>query len=159
MEIVYTERFESPIGQIVVSASEAGIQAVSFATNSILDPKPSALTSIAIRQLENYFTGNLQEFKLPLSPEGTVFDRFVWDELQKIPYGSTTSYAAVASAMSHSKAVRAVGRANGANPIAIVIPCHRVIGADGSLTGYAGELWRKRWLLDHEARVNGTILL
>jgi methylated-DNA-[protein]-cysteine S-methyltransferase len=101
-------------------------------------------------QLEAYFKGNLRTFNVPLLPEGTDFQLRVWKELQRIPYGRTMSYLELAHGLGDAKALRAVGRANGANPIAILIPCHRVIGADGSLTGYAGGLERKRALLELE---------
>jgi methylated-DNA-[protein]-cysteine S-methyltransferase len=102
--------------------------------------------------LERYFAGTLREFALDLAPEGTPFQLRVWDELRRIPYGTTISYAELAQRLGDPKAVRAVGGANGANPIAIVVPCHRVIGADGTLTGYGGGLDKKRALLEHEAR-------
>lgn len=101
-------------------------------------------------QLEAYFKGNLRTFNVPLAPEGTDFQIRVWKELQHIPYGKTLSYLELSRRLGDEKAIRAVGRANGANPIAILIPCHRVIGVDGSLTGYAGGLERKRALLERE---------
>ncbi len=105
----------------------------------------------AADQLAAYFAGTLTEFSLPLEPAGTPFQRRVWAELQAIPYGETRSYGELARAIGNPAAVRAVGLANGRNPIAVVIPCHRVIGSDGSLTGYGGGLDRKRYLLDLEA--------
>jgi methylated-DNA-[protein]-cysteine S-methyltransferase len=105
-----------------------------------------------IEALGRYFAGELTEFKLALAPDGTIFQKRVWDELGRIPYGSTVSYGELAQRLGDPNLVRAVGRANGANPIPIVVPCHRVIGADGMLTGYAGGLERKRALLDLEAR-------
>lgn len=106
----------------------------------------------ARKQLAAYFRGELTEFDLPLAPEGTTFQRKVWEELRQIPYGTTVSYGEVARRLGRPRACRAVGLANGRNPIPIVVPCHRVIGADGSLTGYGGGLDRKRALLDLEAR-------
>ena len=106
----------------------------------------------AARQLADYFAGQLTEFDLPLAPAGTAFQREVWAALQAIPYGQTWSYAQLAEKIGRASAVRAVGLANGKNPIALVIPCHRVIGSDGSLTGYGGGLDRKRFLLDLESR-------
>jgi methylated-DNA-[protein]-cysteine S-methyltransferase len=108
----------------------------------------------AARQLAGYFAGQLTEFDLPLAPAGTPFQRRVWAALQTIPYGQTWSYAQLADKIGQATAVRAVGLANGRNPIALVIPCHRVIGSDGSLTGYGGGLDRKRFLLDLEARAD-----
>jgi methylated-DNA-[protein]-cysteine S-methyltransferase len=110
-------------------------------------------------QLAAYFAGDRQEFDLELNPVGTGFERTVWAALRTIPYGETTSYGAIATALGHPDAARAVGRANGRNPIPIIVPCHRVIGADGSLTGYGGGLPAKRWLLSHEAQHAGLTLL
>ena len=105
-----------------------------------------------IDQLESYFAGSLQRFDLPIELHGTPFQRRVWAGLQDIPFGSTSSYGALAQRIGKPGASRAVGLANGRNPIAIIVPCHRVIGADGTLTGYGGGLDRKRWLLDHERK-------
>jgi methylated-DNA-[protein]-cysteine S-methyltransferase len=110
-------------------------------------------------QLDEYFAGSRQEFDLPLEPGGRAFQRQVWHALLEIPYGETTSYGKVAVSIGHPEASRAVGLANGQNPIPIIIPCHRVIGADGSLTGYGGGLDAKRFLLDHEARHAGLTLV
>jgi methylated-DNA-[protein]-cysteine S-methyltransferase len=110
---------------------------------------PSRLRE-ARAQLAAYFAGKLLTFDLPLAPRGTEFQRTVWDELLRIPYGDTISYADLARRIGKPSAMRAVGAANGANPIALIVPCHRVIGADGTLTGYGGGLPAKRWLLDHE---------
>lgn len=106
---------------------------------------------VAAQQLHEYFTGDRQEFNLPLRPVGTDFQQRVWRALQDIPYGATWSYAQLAQHIGRPSASRAVGLANGRNPISIVIPCHRVIGANGSLTGYGGGIERKRWLLAHES--------
>ena len=111
-----------------------------------------------VAALEGYFAGKLRTFGLALAPEGTPFQRRVWDELCRIPYGETISYLELARRLGDPNAVRAVGRANATNPIPIVVPCHRVIGADGTLTGYAGGLERKRALLELEARVSGKPL-
>jgi len=115
------------------------------------DPREQPFAAAA-EQLEEYFAGQRAEFDLPLAPAGTQFQRRVWAGLQAIPYGQTWSYGELASKIGQPTAVRAVGLANGRNPIAMVIPCHRVIGSDGSLTGYGGGLDRKRFLLDLEAR-------
>lgn len=104
----------------------------------------------ASKQIGEYFEGDLQTFSLKLNPEGTPFQRSVWKLLEEIPYGQTVSYAALSKKMGNLKAIRAVAAANGKNPLWIILPCHRVIGSDGSLTGYAGGLWRKKWLLEHE---------
>lgn len=104
----------------------------------------------ASKQIGEYFEGDRQTFSLKLNPEGTAFQRSVWKLLEEIPYGQTVSYAALSKKLGNLKAIRAVAAANGKNPLWIILPCHRVIGSDGSLTGYAGGLWRKKWLLEHE---------
>jgi methylated-DNA-[protein]-cysteine S-methyltransferase len=103
-----------------------------------------------VKQIDEYFKGKRENFFLNLQPQGTDFQRSVWRQLEKIPYGKTVSYREIAGAIGKPDACRAVGNANGRNPIALVIPCHRVIGSDGSLTGYGGGLWRKRWLIGFE---------
>jgi methylated-DNA-[protein]-cysteine S-methyltransferase len=120
-----------------------------------LDP----VLATAADQLDGYFAGQRQEFSLPLELEGTAFQRTVWAALQTIGYGETTSYGELASQIGQPTAFRAVGLANGANPVSIVVPCHRVVGADGSLTGYGGGLDRKRYLLGLEQRVSGLTLV
>lgn len=138
---------ESPIGVLGISADEGGISRICIANeppSSCPLPEPVAA---AAKQLGEYFKGERRKFKLPLAPKGTPFQRAVWDELLKIPYGSTASYGEIAARVGNPKAARAVGMANNKNPIMIVIPCHRVVGSDGSLTGYAGGLEAKAWLL------------
>jgi methylated-DNA-[protein]-cysteine S-methyltransferase len=110
----------------------------------------------AARELDEYLAGTRRSFDLPLAPRGTPFQRAVWEALTAIPYGTTATYAQLATAVGRPAAVRAVGQANGRNPIAVVVPCHRVVGADGSLTGYAGGTDRKAALLDLERRVTAT---
>lgn len=104
----------------------------------------------AVSQIQDYFEGNRNDFNFKLNPKGTDFQQKVWQELLNIPYGKTMSYQELSIKLGDVKAIRAVANANGKNPLWIVVPCHRVIGSDGSLTGYAGGLWRKKWLLDHE---------
>ncbi len=114
--------------------------------------RPRHATSVARQALRDYFTGSLNALDaVAVETGGTPFQRAVWNALRRIPAGETMSYSGLAAAIGRSRAVRAVGTANGANPVSIVVPCHRVIGADGSLTGYGGGLPRKRWLLDHES--------
>jgi len=148
-------RFES-VGQpsLVVVASDLGILAIDLRNTEQAGPQSPSNKFLkqAIDQLRAYFAGELKEFDLPLDMQGTEFQKRVWQELLNIPYGETRSYSFVATAIGAPKAVRAVGAANGANPIPIVVPCHRVIGAGGSLTGYGGGLPLKRFLLDLEAR-------
>jgi methylated-DNA-[protein]-cysteine S-methyltransferase len=121
------------------------------------DGRAHPVLAAAARQLDEYFAGQREVFELPLAPRGTDFQRAVWAALRAIPHGETRSYEQVAKAIGRPTASRAVGAANGKNPIAIIVPCHRVIGADGSLTGYAGGLPVKRWLLRHERR-EGSVL-
>jgi len=148
-------RFESA-GQpsVVVVASDLGVRAIDLQNADQPGPQcPSnRFLRQAVDQLRAYFASQLRDFDLPLDMQGTEFQKRVWQELLNIPYGETRSYSFVATAIGAPKAVRAVGAANGANPIPIVVPCHRVIGAGGSLTGYGGGLPLKRFLLDLEAR-------
>lgn len=150
------EWMESPTGRLLLAADEYGLRAVSFAegrTPAQADPswkKGGNALREPVRQLRAFFSGELQQFDLLLAPEGTEFQQRVWRELQRIPYGETISYGELARRVGNPAASRAVGLANGSNPIAIVIPCHRVIGSNGKLTGYGGGLENKRWLLDFE---------
>ncbi len=141
----------TPIGPIRVVERDGAIERV-----ELCDEAPSTaqseLLQRACAQLDAYFAGTLTEFDLPLRPVGTTFERAAWSALQRIPYGETRSYSDQANAIGNPKAVRAIGRANGKNPIAIVIPCHRAIGKDGKLVGFAMGLDRKRFLLDLEGR-------
>ncbi|WP_428969194.1 methylated-DNA--[protein]-cysteine S-methyltransferase [Sphingomonas sp. Xoc002] len=148
----------SPVGELTLVASEQGLRAVLWAEERVGrvmlperrdDPAHAVLTQ-AIRQLSQYFAGERREFDLPLDPVGTAFQKTVWTGLGAIPYGETRSYAALATAIGRPGASRAVGAANGRNPLSIVTPCHRVIGANGTLTGFAGGLAVKQWLLAHE---------
>ncbi|ABZ83539.1 6-o-methylguanine DNA methyltransferase [Heliomicrobium modesticaldum Ice1] len=157
--------YASPIGLIEIRGSEQGIWTISFAEEADGHGQrqgtgrlPPCLQACA-RQLDEYFQGARQTFSLALAPRGTAFQRRVWDALAAIPFGESRSYRQIAEAVGNPKAVRAVGGANHNNPISIVIPCHRVIGSDGSLTGYAGGLWRKEWLLNHEKRLDKEALL
>lgn len=142
----------------MITASDAGVTSISFSDGPPSRADSSWILDKAMMQLTEYFAGARTEFDLPLTPKGTDFQRRVWSELQHIPHGSTASYLSISKAIGDVKAIRAVGLANGKNPIAIVIPCHRVIGSDGSLTGYAGGLWRKEWLLRHEGALIQTTL-
>lgn len=150
--MLYTLTIDSPVGRLRIRGTETVIDEVLF---DIGDPEentpqiPSLLHECA-QQLEEYFSGKRLNFDLPLQPEGTAFQQKVWMALRDIPFGKTESYLGLSRRIGDEKAIRAVGLANGRNPIAIIIPCHRVIGSDGSLTGYGGGLWRKEWLLRHE---------
>lgn len=149
--------FQSPLGQVRVSGSEAGVSIISCvdvptelpAQEPANKPIPTPVTE-AVRQLQEYFEGKRQVFDFQMQPEGTDFQQSVWRALLEVPFGKTESYLALSRRMGDEKAIRAVAAANGRNPLWIVVPCHRIIGSDGSLTGYAGGLWRKKWLLEHE---------
>jgi methylated-DNA-[protein]-cysteine S-methyltransferase len=142
---------DSPVGPLRLVEAGGALAAVRFLDRPDEPPRGSVLDrgacTEARRQLQEYFEGRRREFDLVLAPEGTTFQRRVWDELCRIPFGTTISYRALAERIGQPAATRAVGLANGRNPIAIVVPCHRVIGANGSLTGYGGGLERKRYLL------------
>ncbi|HTQ56643.1 MAG TPA: methylated-DNA--[protein]-cysteine S-methyltransferase [Bryobacteraceae bacterium] len=140
---------------LAVTASDAGIRAIDLhaaAQPSGRENPSNSLLRRAVAELRAYFAGELREFDLPLDMQGTPFQKRAWDELLRIPYGETRSYGEIARAIGAPKAVRAVGAANGRNPVPIVVPCHRVIGAGGALTGFGGGLPMKRFLLDLEAR-------
>lgn len=141
----------TPLGQAKIIGNDKGISSIVVLDNDLPTSKyiPQELEN-CVSQLNQYFRGNLKEFDLKLNPKGTIFQKRVWNELIKIPYGKTLSYLKLSKNLGNPKAIRAVAHANGKNPIWIVIPCHRVIGSDGSLVGYAGGLNRKKWLLDHE---------
>lgn len=146
---------ESPIGELLLAGDQDGLRRVSmspFAVEPGWERDDDAFAH-AREQFEQYFRGERREFDLPLTLDGNRFELSVWAALRTIPYGKTASYGEIARALGHPDAPRAVGAANGRNPVAIIVPCHRVIGADGSLTGYGGGLERKRFLLDLEAGV------
>lgn len=141
----------SPLGWVLIEGNENGISKISVTSDEIvLSENISELFHEVVTQLNEYFDGNRTEFHFKMNPIGTDFQKKVWEELLKIPYGKTVSYLDVTNKLGDPKAIRAVANANGKNPLWIVVPCHRVIGSDGSLTGYAGGLWRKKWLLEHE---------
>lgn len=154
--MMYYSYLESPIGQLLIAGSETALEIIGFPDGKgRVDPKPEwqlekSKFGEVKQQLTEYFSGQRQEFDLQLAPSGTEFQLQVLSELQNIPFGETRSYQDVATAIARPKAVRAVGAANGRNPLPIVIPCHRVIGANGSLTGFGGGLPAKLWLLEHE---------
>ena len=141
----------TPLGKTKITGDENGILSVIVSDEKLTLSKsiPKELKE-CVAQLDEYFKGSRQQFQIKLKPEGTVFQKRVWNELTKIPYGKTISYLELTKKLGDIKAIRAVANANGKNPVWIIIPCHRVIGSNGSLTGYAGGLHRKKWLLDHE---------
>tara|TARA_R110002074_G_scaffold149035_7_gene301349 strand:+ start:20300 stop:20776 length:477 start_codon:yes stop_codon:yes gene_type:complete len=143
---------KTPLGIAKITGSSEGLSSIIVLDSEepLTDIIPESLED-AVYQLNEYFEGIRTEFQLDLNPEGTEFQKKVWLELQNIPYGRTASYMELSKLIGDPKAIRAVGSANGRNPLWIVVPCHRVIGSDGSLTGYAGGLHRKKWLLEHES--------
>ena len=143
--------YDSPIGLLEIGGNEQYIKSVFFSDSDIrqIDHPPELLAN-CVQQLKEYFKKQRKEFDLPLKPVGTDFQKAVWDALLDIPYGETESYFEIAKKLGNPNAVRAVGGANGRNPISIIVPCHRVIGSSGNLVGYGGGLWRKKWLLQHE---------
>ncbi len=151
METAY---LNTPIGSLEIKGNEDGLASVHFLETEV------EITSIisenlqpTITQLQEYFEGTRTVFQLKLNPQGTDFQKKVWNKLEEIPFNKTVSYQEIANRLGDPKVIRAAASANGKNPIAIIIPCHRVIGSDGSLTGYAGGLHRKKWLLAHECPV------
>ncbi|MEO5570106.1 MAG: methylated-DNA--[protein]-cysteine S-methyltransferase [Bacteroidia bacterium] len=150
---IYFANFDSPVGNIEIIASKYAVHALYFTeTRNVSSPQRPKILSDCIQQLEEYFRGRQKIFSINTEQKGTDFQKLVWKSLEEIPYGKTVSYLEVAKKSGDEKSSRAVGNANGKNKIPIIIPCHRVIGANDSLTGYAGGLWRKQWLLDHERK-------
>lgn len=147
--------WQSPVGLIEFGCSAAGLTGLNFVDGPRHPVSETSLLADATEQIEAYFAETLTAFDLPLDLRGTEFQRRVWAELLTVPFGQTATYLAIALALENSQAVRAVGAANGQNPVSIVVPCHRIIGSDGKLIGYGGGLWRKEWLLRHE----GSLLL
>jgi AraC family transcriptional regulator of adaptative response/methylated-DNA-[protein]-cysteine methyltransferase len=171
--MILTSYIETPIGVMVAGAVEEGICLLEFTDRRMLNTEYKDLarllkTSIEEgenkhikeirKQLKEYFEGKRKEFTVLLVTPGTGFQQAVWQELQRLPFGSTRTYQEQAEALNKPGAVRAIANANGMNRISIVIPCHRIIGSDGNLTGYGGGLRRKRWLLDHEKRYSGKAI-
>ncbi|PJK14892.1 cysteine methyltransferase [Lysobacteraceae bacterium NML07-0707] len=151
---IFHESIDSPVGRLLIAASDNGLHAIEFPQgrhplkrDARWQEGAHPLLSEAAGQLAEYFAGKRREFNLPLAPQGTDFQQRVWQALRAIPYGQTRSYAQLATAIGQPKAMRAVGAANGRNPLSIVVPCHRVIGADGSLVGFGGGLPVKTFLL------------
>jgi methylated-DNA-[protein]-cysteine S-methyltransferase len=148
--------YESPIGFIEIEGSEAGVSALTFVDGRSAQPKrrgksplPAPLAE-CLTQLDEYFRGDRKSFSVKLDVHGTHFQKRVWKKLCSVKFGKTTTYKALATAVGNPAATRAVGGANHRNPVSIIIPCHRVLGSDGRLTGYGGGVWRKDWLLRHE---------
>lgn len=142
---------------VQIKADDQFVTCIHIAPTKILEPTgPHPVLQVAMRQLDEYFSGTRTDFDLPINQPGTAFQQEVWKYLSTIPYGKTISYLQMSKQMGNPLAIRAIASANGKNNLWVVVPCHRVIGSDGSLTGYAGGLWRKQWLLEHEAKVMGV---
>ena len=169
-EMIKTTKIETPLGEMIAGATEEGICLLEFNDRKILPAEYKDLIrllnttieegdnkhlKVLRKQLKEYFDGKRKEFTIPLVTPGTSFQQTIWKELHNIQYGSTMSYLEQSLALNQPDAIRAVANANGKNRIAIVIPCHRVVGSDGRLTGYGGGLKRKKWLLDHEKKYSG----
>lgn len=144
----------SPLGITKIVGDENGIAEISVSSEGDVSTTIPSELQEAVSQLSDYFDGKRKDFNFKLNPKGTDFQQKVWQELGNIPFGKTISYLDLSKKLGDVKAIRAVASANGKNPLWIVVPCHRVIGTDGSLTGYAGGLWRKKWLLEHENPTN-----
>ncbi len=149
---LFTRWIESPIGWIETGATENGISFLYFRDARGADTESHPVLSECKSQLNAYFAGKLRNFSLPMDVQGTGFQIRVWDELVKIGYGQVLTYRDLAIRLGGANYTRIVGQANGRNPLSVIIPCHRVIGRNGSLTGYGGGLWRKKWLLEHEQK-------
>ena len=147
METAY---IKTPLGIAKFMGDENGISVISILDEGTVSVEIPIVLQEAISQLDDYFEGKRNDFTFKLNPKGTEFQQKVWQALLEIPFGKTVSYMDLSKKLGDVKAIRAVASANGKNPLWIVVPCHRVIGTDGSLTGYAGGLWRKKWLLEHE---------
>ncbi|WBX76392.1 methylated-DNA--[protein]-cysteine S-methyltransferase [Tenacibaculum ovolyticum] len=158
MSNTQTTYYKTPIGTAKIVGNENGIQSVSVLDDDFSTPLEITKTKNipiclqnCVTQLEEYFAGTRTVFDLKLNPQGTDFQQTVWNELLNISFGKSNTYLEQTKQIGDPKAIRAVASANGKNPIWIIIPCHRVIGSNGSLTGYAGGIWRKKWLLEHES--------
>ena len=144
----------TPLGIAKITGDDNGISEISASNEGECSTKTPTILKEAVSQLQDYFEGKRTKFDLKINPKGTAFQQKVWQELMNIPFGKTINYLDLAKKLGDPKVIRAAASANGKNPLWIVVPCHRVIGADGSLTGYAGGLWRKKWLLEHENPTN-----
>ena len=152
--------YKTPLGTLQIEAEDGFITEIKFLeadANSSDNKNTSAVIKSCLRELEEYFNRTRKIFSIPLKLEGTEFEKQVWNELRNIPYGKTITYEELASRLGDVKKIRAAGRASGKNPLPIIVPCHRVIGKDGSFVGYAGGIHRKEWLLAHEGAINKQV--
>lgn len=148
MDVIY---IQTPIGTAKIIGDADGISEISILSEEKISKKIPNELKECVAQLQHYFDGQRIDFTFKLNPKGTDFQQKVWQELLNIPFGKTMTYLDLSKKVGDIKAIRAVASANGRNPLWIVVPCHRVVGTDGSLTGYAGGLWQKKWLLEHES--------
>ncbi|HEX4980936.1 MAG TPA: methylated-DNA--[protein]-cysteine S-methyltransferase [Ilumatobacteraceae bacterium] len=158
--MLYRTTMPSPVGELTLVADDTALRLISFDTTDVdrevidVAAGEHPVLATATRQLQEYFDGSRTDFDIPLAPEGTPFQQQAWSVLRSIPFGATMSYGEQAAALGDRKRARAVGAANGRNPIPIIVPCHRVVGSNGHLTGFGGGIESKAWLLDHERRVS-----
>lgn len=154
MSKLFQVDYQTPIGVLEITGTDEAVNSILFAEQDVVVHPLTEETPMALKecyvQMDEYFKGERRVFSFPSISIGTDFQKSVWNELTTIPYGETGSYKDIALSIGNEKAIRAVGSANGKNKLSIVVPCHRIIGSDGKLTGYAGGLWRKEWLLAHE---------
>jgi methylated-DNA-[protein]-cysteine S-methyltransferase len=150
MSPVYFDYYDSPIGLIEIAGTSTAVIALNFVEERCREVASHSLVAEAVRQIDEYFDGKRREFEIEIALEGTDFQQQVWRQLVTVPFGCVASYQDIAKGVGRPTAVRAVGAANGRNPIAIMVPCHRIIGKNGHLVGYGSGLWRKEWLLKHE---------
>jgi methylated-DNA-[protein]-cysteine S-methyltransferase len=150
MDPVKRAFLKTPVGYLEINGSGKGIHTLTFLDFRVRVTRTPAVLKEAVTQLKEYFKGSRNTFSIKLDLKGTPFQIKVWEELLKIPYGTTITYQQLARRIGDNKALRAVGGANSTNPVSVIVPCHRIVGSDGKLVGYAGGLWRKKWLLEHE---------
>jgi methylated-DNA-[protein]-cysteine S-methyltransferase len=150
MTDMFCSYFKSPIGLVQIGGTASEVTAIDFVERRRQKSESNPLIDRAAKQVAEYFTGKRQVFDVPISYQGTAFQERVWAQLLRVPFGKTASYQDIARRVGSPLAVRAVGAANGKNPISLIVPCHRIIGSNGKLVGYGGGLWRKEWLLKHE---------
>ncbi|KQC02272.1 methylated-DNA--[protein]-cysteine S-methyltransferase [Pedobacter sp. Hv1] len=155
MEHKYCSVLKSPIGEVIILADDQAVYEITFGKKDITDLAENHITITAKAELQAYFEGKSKEFTFAMMQKGTEFQQSVWEALCTIGYGDTLSYLKFSEQLNNPLAIRAIAATNGKNNLAIVVPCHRVIGSNGKLVGYAGELWRKQWLLEHEKEISG----
>lgn len=155
MEQIYCSILKSPIGEVIILADDTAVYEVTFGKGNTEGLEENDISKTAKEQLQAYFDGKLQDFTFAIAQKGTDFQQSVWKALCTISYGDTLSYLKFSEQLNNPLAIRAIAAANGKNNLAVIVPCHRVIGSDGKLVGYAGELWRKQWLLEHEKEISG----